>query len=246
LFVPGTSSNKLPAVLATGSTDVGRIFVSMSARESSGRDADYLEWHSLDHRAEQHRLAGLRQSLRLVSTPRCRAARAASVGRHDAVDHVMTYFFTQDAAFDQFEQLSKALDGDRRPFRLPSVDSGYFSLAGTLAADRAAAGADVMPWRPSRGVYLLLEQGASSPAALADVPGVAGIWWHAGKSASTEDARELPALQLSYLFLDEDPVEVAEHLRDLLDRRWKSEAVSPLLAAPFQTLVPFEWERFLP
>lgn len=242
MFVPGTSSNKLPAVLATGSTDVRKIFVSMSARESSGRDADYLEWHSLDHRAEQHRLAGLRQSLRLVSTPRCRAARAASLGRHDAVDHVMTYFFTEDAAFDQFEQLSKALDGDRRPFRLPSVHSGYFSLAGKLAADRAAAGADVIPWRPSRGVYLLLEEGASSPAALAEVPGVAGIWWHAGKAAPAEGAW----LQLSYLFLDEDPVEVAERLRELLGRRWKSEGVSPLLAAPFQTLVPFEWERFLP
>lgn len=246
MFVPGTSSNKLPAVLASGSTDVRKIFVSMSAREPSGRDADYLEWHSLDHRVEQHRLAGLRQSLRLVSTPRCRAARAASVGRHDAVDHVMTYFFTEDAAFDQFEHLSKALDGDRRPFRLPSVDSGYFSLVGKLAADRAAAGADVIPWRPSRGVYLLLEQGAASPEALTAASGVAGIWWHAGKSVPGADAPKQPGLQLSYLFLDEDPVDVAGRLRSLLDQRWSSEAVVPLLAAPFQTLVPFEWERFLP
>jgi hypothetical protein len=56
----------LPEVLATGATDVRMIFVSMAAREPGGRDAEYLEWHSLDHRPEQHRLAGLRHSLRLV------------------------------------------------------------------------------------------------------------------------------------------------------------------------------------
>ena len=35
----------------------------------TGRDAEYLRWHTLDHRPEQHRLAGVRASLRLVSTP---------------------------------------------------------------------------------------------------------------------------------------------------------------------------------
>ena len=36
----------------------------------------------------------VRASLRLVSTPACRAARAASQDRYDAIDHVMTYFFS--------------------------------------------------------------------------------------------------------------------------------------------------------
>ena len=93
----GTPTDQLPDVLATGSTDVRLAFISLSAREPDGRDAEYLEWHHLDHRPEQHRLAGLRQSLRLVSTPACRAARAASVDSFDAVDHVMTYLF-DDAA----------------------------------------------------------------------------------------------------------------------------------------------------
>jgi hypothetical protein len=30
----------------------------MSARAPDGRDAEYVEWPSLDHRPEQHRLAG--------------------------------------------------------------------------------------------------------------------------------------------------------------------------------------------
>src|SRR5579862_9198183 len=101
----GTASDALPAVLATGSTDVYAIFVSLSARDPEGRDAEYLHWHSLDHRPEQYRVAGLRHSIRLVSTPAYRAARAASNERYDRVDHVMTYFFAQSAAFDQFRAL---------------------------------------------------------------------------------------------------------------------------------------------
>src|ERR1700759_5120381 len=145
----GNPSDELPEVLASGTTDVRSIFASLSAREPSGRDAEYLEWHSLDHRPEEYRIAGLRHSIRLVSTPACRAARAVSDSRYDAVDHVMPYFFTADAARDQFVKLSNALQGGRRPFRLPSVDSGYFNLEGKVAARKAIAGADVIPWRPS-------------------------------------------------------------------------------------------------
>jgi hypothetical protein len=111
----GTASDELPAVLAAGSTDVSLIFASLSAREPTGKDAQYLEWHSLDHRPEQYRIAGIRHSLRLVSTPACRAARACSGPRYDAVDHVMTYFFAANAALDQFKALSDALCGGRRP-----------------------------------------------------------------------------------------------------------------------------------
>jgi hypothetical protein len=236
LKLPGTPSDELTAVLATGVTDVTTIFVSMVSRAPDGRDAQYLEWHSLDHRPEQYRVAGLRHSLRLISTPACRAARAASDPRYDAVDHVMTYFFARTAALEQFTALSAALGGDRRPYRMPTVQANYFALTGKIAARRAIAGADVMPWRPSRGVYLLLEHDAPSPADLIEVDGVAGIWWH------QDDA----GLQLTYCFTDEDPVQVAQWMREPLARRWAAGKIVPLLAAPLYTLVPFEWERYLP
>jgi hypothetical protein len=234
--LPGTASDDLPAVLATGATDVAMIFVSMVARDPDGRDAQYLEWHSLDHRPEQYRLKGLRHSLRLVSTSACRGVRAFSDPRYHSVDHVMTYFFADGAAVDQFSALSTALGGERRPFRLPTVHAGYFGLAGKVAARRAIAGADVIPWRPARGVYLLVEQGVQSPIALTDIAGVAGIWWHTDKSG----------VQLTYCFLDDDPVQTAQRLRTPLEQRWAAGTVKPLLAAPFQVLVPFEWDRYLP
>jgi hypothetical protein len=253
----GEPSDRLPTVLATGAADTSRIFMSMSARESSGRDAEYLEWHSLDHRPEQHRIAGLRQSLRVVSTPGCRAARAFSDPHYSAVDHVMTYFFAAGAALDQFKALSVALTGDRRPFRLPSVASGYFTLAGKAANPRAVAGADVIPWRPSLGLYLLLEKvqaaeydaaslGAQTPVDLVDTAGVAGIWWHSGGPSPIADFADNGGLQVTYCFLDQDPVQTAERLREPLQRRWASGKLVPLFAGPFHTLVPFEWGRFLP
>jgi hypothetical protein len=242
----GTPSDQLPAVLAAGATDIRMIFISMSAREPGGRDAQYLEWHSLDHRPEQHRVAGLRQSFRVVSTPACRAARAFSDPRYNAVDHVMTYFFADGAALDQFKALSGALVGGRRPFRLPSVESGYFRLAGKVANPGAIAGADVIPWRPARGAYLIVERGAESPVALTNIAGVAGIWWHQGGAPPVPDFPDNSGVQVTYCFLDGDPVEIAERLRRPLERRWASGNVVPLFAAPFHTVVPFEWERVLP
>ena len=137
----GTPSDQLPEVLATGSTDVRLAFISLSAREPNGRDAEYVAWHSLDHRPEQHRLAGLRNSMRLVSTAACRAARAASVDRYDGVDHVMTYLFSDAAALVPFNDLGAALhNGGRMPLRLPSVQFLTADLAGKAATPAAVAG----------------------------------------------------------------------------------------------------------
>jgi hypothetical protein len=246
LKLPGTPSDRLPAVIATGKTDVRRIFVSMAAREPQGRDADYLQWHALDHRAEQYRIAGMRHSLRLLLTPECRAARAFCDARYDAVAHIMTYFFAGGAAFDQFSALSVALGGERRPFTLPSIETGYWRVAGMAASPQAIAGADVIPWRPARGVYLIAEEGSASPAALAQIDGVAGVWWHQGGVPPVPGFRDNTGLQLTYCFLDSDPLQVAQRFREPLERRWKTAGVKPLLAAPFRIPLAFEWDRYLP
>jgi hypothetical protein len=242
----GTPSDQLPDVLATGSTDVSIIFVSMSARQTEGRDEEYLEWHSLDHRPEQHRIAGLRQSQRLVSTPACRESRPASTSPYDAVDHVMTYFFAGADALETFNSLSDALPAERRPLTLPGVEFGIYELAGKRAAPRAVSGADVLPWRPALGAFLLLEQGAAPPGSLLDVEGVAGVWWFQGIGVDTPIAVDRRGLQISYCFVDDDPVEVAARLAAPLAQRWRDGALEPMLAAPFYAVVPFEWGRHLP
>jgi hypothetical protein len=244
----GTPSDQVPAILASGRTDITTLFVSMSARHPEGRDADYLAWHTLDHRPEQYRLNTLRSSFRLVSTPACRAARAASHDRYGATDHLMTYLFADAAGLSRFVELATALtQAGRVPYLLPPVERAVYRLTGTIAAARIKAGADVLPWWPARGVYVLVEQGEQSPSELIDIPGVAGVWW--GRSlpmGPPYTTTQASGLQIAYCFLDEDPAGTAQRLRPVLERRWTRGGIEPLLAAPFHVLVPYEWDRFLP
>jgi hypothetical protein len=247
MHLEGKPTEQLPDVLATGATDVRYAFISLSAREPAGRDAEYIEWHSLDHRPEQYRLEGLRNALRLVSTPACRAARAASAEPFDAVDHVMTYLFTGAEPIPAFGALGHALDkGGRMPLRLPSVGYMTADLAGKAAAPRAVAGADVMPWRPAIGVYLIVEEGHASPETLIDAPGVAGVWWWNGAQAPQPYGGDARGRQITYCYLDADPVETAARLGDWMQRRWASGEVQGLLAAPFFSIAPFDWARHVP
>ena len=249
----GDPSDEIPRVLATGRTGITTFFISMSTRHPDGRDAEYLEWHSMDHRPEQYRLASIRGSLRIVSTPSCRAARAASSERYEAVDHVMTYMFTDPPDLDGFVELGAALNrAGRIPYLLPPVERSIFNLQGTVAAPRIKAGADVLPWWPMRGVYYLIEgvdqvDGGLSPAGLLDVPGVAGAWWLAGRDPGRADVgSDTAGVQVTYCFLDDDPAATGERLRPHLEARWEAAGVTPLLAAPFHVVINHEWDRYVP
>ncbi|BBZ41541.1 hypothetical protein MCNS_46040 [Mycobacterium conspicuum] len=91
--LPGTPSDEVAEILAAGRGEITTLFVSMATRHPDGTDADYLRWHTLDHRPEQHRLAAVRASLRLVSTPACRSARGQrwAVGRGRSRDDVLLH-----------------------------------------------------------------------------------------------------------------------------------------------------------
>ena len=245
--LPGTSSDEVPDVLAQGRGDISTLFVSMARRHPHGADADYLRWHTLDHRPEQHRLSAVRASLRLVSTPACRSARAVSSDRYNAIDHVMTYFFTGPAGMEPFLALSKALGAAGRKLPLlPPVERGIYNVGEKVAAGRVKVGADVLPWWPTRGVYLLLENNASPLTHLIDIDGVAGIWSATSLSVDEKLASAPAGQTLSYCFLDDDPVLSAERLRPALDRRWSEGGVEPLFAAPLYAVVPHEWDRYVP
>ncbi|MGH7336371.1 MAG: hypothetical protein ACREI7_02225, partial [Myxococcota bacterium] len=205
--------------------------------------------HCTDHRPEQYRLASVRGSLRLVSTPACRAARAACAAHYDAVDHVMTYFFADVAGLEPFYDLAVALRGAGRMRELlPMVARGVYGLDGMTAAPRIKIGADVLPWWPPRGVYVLLERGSVSPAELTTAPGVAGIWSATGiaKGMPYSNGADNTGMQITYCYLDEEPAAAGVRLRPLLEKRWADGGAAPLLAAPFHTIVPYEWDRYVP
>ena len=253
--LPGMPSDELPGVLALGDGDVSAIFVSLSARDPEGRDAEYLEWHTLDHRPEQHRLNGLRGSLRFVSTPECRSDRAAADSRYEATDHVMVYLFADQTPMDAFYGLGEELfKAGRMQHRLPAVEGDLYLVQGKAAASGAIAGADVLPWRPARGLYLLVELGVAAPGHLVEIDGIAGVWWATTDSeriearpwfGSVTSAAE-GAKQISLCFIDGNPIDVAMRMEPVLKERWAKSSVEPLLAAPFHTVVPYQWDRHLP
>jgi hypothetical protein len=247
MTLPGVPSDEIADVLAVGRGDITTLFVSMATRHPEGRDAEYLRWHTLDHRPEQHRLDGVRASLRLVSTPECRAARARGDERFDSIDHVMTYFFTDRSGLTSFLELSKALGGAGRKLPLlPPVQRGVYTIEHKAAASRIKAGADVLPWWPIRGVYLLLESAATAPTDLVDVDGVGGIWSVASQDVDARLANAPAGQLLTYCFLDDDPVVTGKRLRPFLTTRWERADVEPLLAAPFYPVIPYEWDRHVP
>jgi hypothetical protein len=219
----------------------------MARRHPDGTDAEYLRWHTLDHRPEQHRLAAMRASLRLVSTPACRAARASSTERFDEIDHVMTYFFTDMTGLKGFNELSSALGraGRKRPL-LPPVQRGVYTVENKVAAPRIKVGADVLPWWPAVGVYLLIETGAPRLTGLHEVDGVAGVWSATSQSVDSSLASAQSGQSITYCFLDDDPVAVAERLRPVVAARWADFSVEPLMAAPFHPVVPHQWDRHVP
>ncbi len=83
----------------------------------------------------------------------------------DAIDHVMTYFFTDRSGLKGFIELSTALgDADRKLPLLPPVERGVYTVQQKTAARRVKIGADVLPWWPVKGVYLLLETNGDAAA----------------------------------------------------------------------------------
>jgi hypothetical protein len=182
-----------------------------------------------------------------VSTPDCRSARAIRGGPLDTVDHVMTYFFTDAAGLHGFNELSTALgNAGRKLPSLPPVERGVYEVQNKAAAPRVKAGSDVLPWLPTRGAVLLVERGSAAADPLLEVGGIAGVWSALSRQVDASLASAQANQSITYCFVDDDPIAVAERLRPVLASRWDTPGVEPLFAAPFFAVVPYEWDRYVP
>ena len=126
--LPGSPRTTSPKSSRPVRGDITTLFVSMATRHPDGTDAEYLRWHTLDHRPEQHRLIGrtcvaeigVDAGLPVPHVPRAPAA-------IDAIDHVMTYFFSDLGGMKGFLELSRALgDAGRKLPLLPPVERGVY------------------------------------------------------------------------------------------------------------------------
>lgn len=238
-------------------------FFSLTGRSDTGDDRSYLEWHTLDHMPEQYQLPGLVAGQRWGSTPACREARAAESGGWASVEHAVCYLMGNpvDKTIDEFLALGRHLaELGRFPHRMPSTYAGALRLLEAHAAPRVLVSAEVVPYRPHRGVYLIVEEPADRAdraaqnayltrrhtellPGLVAVPGVAGAWSFATTPAIRRPSFTEGDYRMTVCYLDDEPPAVAERLGPMMDRLAADEPVRLLLAAPFESVVRWDWER---
>ena len=120
-------------------------------------------------------------------------------------------------------------------------------MASKAAAPRVKVGADVLPWWPVRGVYLLLESGRDAHRRNCSTSTASAESGRRQSQSVDADLASAPAGQtITYCFLDDDPVATARRLRPLLRSAGATAGIEPLLAAPFHPVVPYEWDRYVP
>jgi hypothetical protein len=238
-------------ILAVGRGDAELLVLSLSAAAADGDDDGYLAWHLLDHLPEQHRIAGLRNAQRWRATgdPRLRLAAEPP---YDAVEHAVGYLFggDVDAALAAFFRLGAALrEAGRMPRLLPSVELGVWARVASTAAPRVLAGADVIPWRPHRGVMVIIEpacaddDGGDGLDALVGIDGVAGVWRFRDAAERAPHLGPATDRRLALCYLDDDPSRVCRGLEHSLRERWAQLEVTARMAMPLEVVTPWSWER---
>jgi hypothetical protein len=236
-------------------------FFSLSRRSPDGDDRSYLAWHQMDHMPEQYQLPGLILGQRWVSTPACRAARASENGQWSEVDHVVCYLMGEpvDQTIDDFYALGGSLAAAGRfPRSLPSSYRGGLGLVETRAAARALISPEVVPFRPHRGIYLIVEthpegQAEDKPGRtpspnwldeLVAVPGVAGAWRYASSATSRHPRFSEGDVEMTVCYLDDDPVAVASRLGPVMSKATAEGSARLELAAPFKSMMAWDLDPF--
>jgi hypothetical protein len=236
-------------------------FFSLSRRSPDGDDRSYLAWHQLDHMPEQYQLPGLILGQRWVSTPACRAARAAEAGAWSEVEHVVCYLMGEpvEQTIDDFYALGQSLaTAGRFPRSLPSSYRGGLGLIETRAAARALISPEVVPFRPHRGIYLIVEThpdgrpgdvpdrnpGQGKLGELVTVPGVAGAWRYASSATSRHPRFSEGEVEMTVCYLDDDPATVASRLGAMMARASAARPTRLELAAPFESMMAWDLDHF--
>ncbi len=248
----------------TGKVRIG--FFSFTEVTDPDAHRAYNEWHQLDHLPEQYPIPGVAWGQRWVSTPACRRARVVESDRLGPTHYLTLYLMTDPVleSLRAFADLARYLhDTDRFFEQRRSLLSGPFDATSAAAAPRVLVSAAAVPFRPSTGVYVVVERlpeggdpsrlrAAADPAPALEVPGVAGVWSFAavtpgqGLASDPIASRWRPGFhRITVSYLDGDPLEVAAALGPRLVAGGRGPAGLPVaFAGPFETITPWRWDWF--
>jgi hypothetical protein len=221
-------------------------------------DDSYLRWHLLDHMPDQFQLPGIVHAQRWIADGAYLDHRIAANGHLNDVGNVVNYLVGDPAqqTIDDFMELGQRLgDVGRFPAgRRPLLQLRVHALLQWHAAPRALISAEAVPWRPHRGVLVIVEEPTTDghPAwmrwlhaehlpQLLEVPGVAGVWTYGSTpSWNLPEACQGPHQHTTVIYVDEDPLTVTKQLQPLIERRWATGVVRPLFAGPLRTMTAWE------
>ncbi len=232
--------------------DVRIGFFSFTEVTDPGGHRAYNAWHQLDHMPEQYSIPGVAHGQRWVATPACRAARAVEDPTFARVHYVTLYLMgvPVPATLEAFGALAEDLRESGRFFEHRRAHlSGPLEITGSVAAARVQVSAAVVPLRPGRGVYVVVEDGASglpAPALLplAAVPGVAGVWTFTATAELGDTGWSPGDRRVTVCYLDEAPLDVAPRLDELVHPPRTPFSERVVFAGPFETITPWQWDWF--
>jgi len=217
----------------------------------------YMRWHLLDHMPEQYQLPGLVHAQRWIADNEYVTHRIEAAGPFTKLGNVVNYLVGDPVqqTHDDFMELGTRLeDAGRFPIYPRSIQLRMPALLRWYAAPAAQISPEVVPFRPHRGVLLLVEEPARDEVAtwlqwlhaehfprLLDQPGVAGAWMYGTTNTWKLHPRcEGPAQYTTVIYLDDDPLATIETLRSEVESRWESGAARALFAGPLRTMTAWE------
>jgi hypothetical protein len=236
---------------------VKAAFFSLTPPGPPQDDGSYLRWHLLDHMPEQYQLPGIQFALRYIADGEYLQSRIAANGHLADVGNVVNYLVgdpVQQTHEDFMELGPRLAEMGRYPDWRPYLQLRMPALLRWYAAAQALVSAEVVPFRPHRGVVLIVEEPAGNDTAswlqwlhtdhhpaLLDTPGTAGAWMY----GDTNTWKLRPATQghpqyTTVIYLDDDPLATTKALRPLIEERWRSGAARPLFAGPLRTMIHWE------
>lgn len=232
------------------------VFSLTAASPPEPSDDAYLKWHLLDHMPEQYQLPGIVYGLRWIADGDYPQHRLASNGPLGEISNAVHYLVSDPVreTFDNFVALGRQLrENGRMPAMRPLLQISGLRLLQWHSAPQALVSAEVVPFRPHRGVLLIVEEPTGDrpdqwlewlhaehyPALLA-TPGVAGAWTFGSNWNPAPRGWRTDPQYVTVVYLDDDPLAVTAALAPVVEERWRTVAVKPVFAGPLRSMISWD------
>jgi hypothetical protein len=253
-----------------------RAFFSFSEVTDPTRHREYNAWHQLDHLPENLALPSIYHGERFVCSPDCAEARLAAEPPFENLHYVTYYLFREPSEpyrggpFGSGARTVHLGRGTDFPYVKRHL-TGPFVLVKAYANPRVLVEPEVLPFRPTRGLFVHLWElpDLRSPEGqdllawydrvhipdLLTCKGVAGAWTFTADPAFAPPAASMTwsrGRRVHLYFLDGDPLEFVSDMRSRVPGwraagRWHDNTRSmckDLYLGPLRAIIPWQWDWF--